>query len=90
VGSIRRNEMTKKLSKAEKRSLVKLVTDTYELALKAQDDARIDFEEAWEAHRYAKCVWESASRLVSGLYTVRDEMKKQETENGTNSGTEGK
>ena len=66
------------MSKAEKRSLEKLVTDTYELALKAQDDARIDLEEAWEAHRYAKCVWESASKLVSGLNTLRDDIKKQE------------
>jgi len=71
--------MGKTMSKAEARSLEKLVTDTYELALKAQKDAWFDLEEAEELHRYTKIVWENASRLVSGLNTVRNEVKKQET-----------
>ena len=47
--------------------------------MKAQKDAWFDLEEAEELHRYTKIVWENASRLVSGLNTVRNEMKKQET-----------
>ena len=62
----------------ELKGLNELVTDTYELALKAQNDAWLDLEDAEELHRYTKKVWESASKLVSGLNTVRNEMKKQE------------
>lgn len=62
----------------ELKGLNELVTDTYELALRARNDARADLEDAEELHRYTKIVWENASRLVSGLNTVRNEIKKQE------------
>ena len=67
-----------KMSKQEKRELHELVATTYALALQAESDALVDLEDADEACEFARERWESASKLVYGLETVRYEMKKQE------------